>query len=229
MMQTIDLPSEACEFKFADGNEWKFEGYASVFDSVDRMGDTVLPGAYKSCIETKGPAGIFMRYEHLRHTNPGKWVHMEEDSKGFLVAGELTKGHSLAGDIRASMQHENVGGLSIGWRPMNSVIERKSEGRTLRVVDVFEISFTRDPAEPKSEITSFKTMLDDVTELKDAERLLRESGVFTRSMATMFVGHFKSLIQSESEAAQREEMHELKKRLAKYEAGERLANYIKGL
>jgi HK97 family phage prohead protease len=230
MIQTLHLTNSECEFKFSEGKgPARFEGYASVFNGNDKMGDTVLPGAYKSCIEKKGTGGIFMRFEHLRHETPGKWVELAEDSKGLHVVGELTPGHSTAENVRASFKHGTVGGLSIGWRPYNSVIERKANGRILKEIDVFEISITADPADEGAEVSSFKSALAEVSDIRDAEHFLRESGGFSRSMATAFVSHFKSLYQSESEDALREEINELKSRLTGQQSAARLANFIKGL
>lgn len=230
MIQTLQVATSDCEFKFSDGNgKATFEGYASVFDGVDQMGDTVARGAYKSVIEGKGPSGVFMRYEHLRHETVGKWLDMQEDSKGLLVAGELTPGHSTAENIRASFKHGTIGGMSIGWRPGNSVIERKANGRLLKQVDVFEISLTADPADLGAEVTSFKSALTEVSSMKDAEHFLRESGGFSRSMATMFVSHFKSIYQSDSEERLKEEINELKSRLTQTKSVDRLAEIIKGL
>lgn len=230
MIQTLQLTNSECEFKFSDGKgPARFEGYASVFNGNDKMGDTVLPGAYKSCIEQKGASGIFMRYEHLRHETIGKWLEVEEDSKGLHVVGELTPGHTTAENARASFKHGTIGGLSIGWRPFNSIIERKANGRTLKQIDMFEISITADPADEGAEVVSFKSALEEVSNMKDAENFLRESGGFSRTMATLFVSHFKSLYQSESEEALKEEINELKARLGGRETTSRLANFIKGL
>lgn len=231
MIQTLNLPSELCEFKFAeDGNKiGRFEGYASVYNSVDQIGDTVLPGAYKSTIETKGAPGVFMRYEHLRHTSPGKWTHMEEDSKGLLVVGELTPGHTLASDIRASFKHGTVGGLSIGWIPSNSKIQKKAGGRILESVDVFEISITHNPMEAGAEVTSFKSEIESIETLKEAEHFLRESGICSKSMATLFIGHVKSIIQRESEKLTRDEIDELKSKLNASTTATQYAKLIKGL
>jgi len=230
MISQLITPSDLCEFKFAEGKDnWSFEGYASVFNSEDQIGDTVLPGAFKSCIEQKGAGGIFMRYEHLRHTTPGKWTHVEEDSRGFVVAGELTKGHSIASDIRASFKHETIKGLSIGWVPSNSVIERKPGGRILKSVDVFEISITANPMEVGAEVTSFKSEIETISSMKDAEAFLRESGILSKSMATLFVGHLKSLVRSESEKVFEEELNELKTRIEVDHSTDKLLSIISNL
>ena len=50
-MEVKTSPIEACEFKF-DDDAWKITGYASVFNSVDKVGDTILPGAFTKSIES---------------------------------------------------------------------------------------------------------------------------------------------------------------------------------
>ena len=202
-------PFETCEFKFNE-DKWTFEGYGSVFNSIDLSGDTVLPGAFDGAVKA-GPDSILMRYEHLRHTTPGKDTHIEQDSKGLLLVGELTKGHSLASDIRASFQHGTVRGMSIGFVPSRSVIEKRNDGgRDLKSVWLKEVSVTSDPMEPNAIITGFKAQMDSIETLSDAEQFLRDSGVFSRSMATAYVSQVKSLCQSESD--------ELRERITALEA-----------
>lgn len=222
MLHKINNPFDSCEFKFNDSDKWTFEGYASVFNSTDLGGDTVAPGAFDGAVKA-GPDALLMRYEHLRHTTPGKYVHVEQDSKGFFVAGELTKGHTLAADIRASFKHGTIKGLSIGWLPGRSVIEKKSDGgRILKSVWTKEVSITADPMEPNAVVTDFKSDVESIKSLRDAELLLRESGGLSRQMATAFVSQIKSLCQSDSDEQLREQITELKSRLRGREAAAQL-------
>lgn len=90
-METKHLPFEATELKFND-EDWRVEGYASVFDSVDKVGDTVQRGAFIKSLNERMPS---MRFEHLRWATPGMWTKAEEDERGLKVIGQLTRDHSL--------------------------------------------------------------------------------------------------------------------------------------
>ncbi len=213
MLETKTLPFEDVEFKFNDTTH-TVEGYASVFNSNDLSNDTVLPGAFKGFIAKTGGRHI-MRVEHFPWMHPGIWTKAAEDSKGLHVFGELTPGNSAAEDLRASMKHGTVMGLSIGFpRPDPSTFEKKSGGgRILRELAPFETSFTAVPMEPLATIESFKSELDGVDNIRDMEMFLRDSGMFSKSMATALISHVKGLCRSESEQESAEKMRELQQAL----------------
>ena len=193
-METKHLPIEACELKW-DDDQWKVEGYASVFNSVDLVGDTILPGAFKKTLEKGGRIG--MQFEHLRWVTPGMWTDLHEDDKGLYAVGQLTRDHSVAKDLRASMRHGTIRGLSIGfWIPAGGA-EQKGDNRIISEIDLSEVSFTASPAEPKAELTAWKSELAGINSLSDFEAFLRDSGQFSRSMATALTSHLKALLQGE--------------------------------
>lgn len=216
-METKQIPIEAVELKWND-EDWKVEGYASVFHSVDSYGDTVLPGAFLKSLEDRQPA---MHYEHLRWATPGMWTKAEEDEHGLKVTGQLTRDHTLAKDLRASLRHGTVRGLSIGFVLKDS--EQKDDNRIIKEVDLHEVSFTAQPAEPKAVVTAWKSELGCIESLSDFERFLRDSGDISKSMATALTSHLKTLLLSDSEPAEEEmkreserKERELKRMLTRY-------------
>jgi hypothetical protein len=215
-METKTLPIEQAELKFSD-DDWAVSGYASVFDSVDKVGDTILPGAFQKSLEAG--VEIKMYYEHSRLLKPGKWDNLAEDERGLKAAGHLTRGHSLAADLRAELRHGTVRGMSIGFYvPEGGAEKRDDGGRTLHEIELVEVSFTGSPAEPKAIVTSWKSELEAVTNLGDFEAFLRESGPYSRSMATALTGHLKRLIQSESEATREETQRDISREAAELKA-----------
>ena len=101
------------ELTLDDAETGKFSGYASVFGGIDSYGDTIAPGAYKDTLQGR-ERPIRMRWNHYGPVI-GKWLSMVEDTKGLLVAGELTPGHRVAIDTYASLKHGAVDGMSIGY------------------------------------------------------------------------------------------------------------------
>lgn len=198
-MLTKANPVQHCEFKFASDG-YAIEGYGSRFGLNDSYGDTVHPGAFEKTLQDRSRP-ILMRFEHMPHMYPGKWLEASEDEKGLKIIGELTKGHSLAEDARASMKHGVLSGLSIGFTIPKGGAKNKAEGgRDIHEVDLVEVSLTATPAEPEAQITSFKSELLTLETIRDCEDFLRESGMFSRSMAQAFVGQFKSVLQRDSES-----------------------------
>ena len=193
-------PIGSCEIKMV-GEAGRFEGYASVWDSVDSYGDTVQRGAFAKTIEAFTEQGRMPRmfYSHNSSSVIGKWLSMEEDDKGLRVVGELTPGHRMAEDVRASLQHGAMDGLSIGFIDRDSE-ELKGGGRLLKEIELHEISVVSMPAEERALITSVKSRLARIDGLKDAEKVLRDAG-FTRAEAAGFISRVKDMWQSESVAA----------------------------
>jgi len=192
-------PIERCEIKMR-GDGYQFEGYASVWDSVDSYGDTVQRGAFKKTIADYADKKRMPRmfFSHQQANVIGKWLEMKEDDYGLWVKGELTPGHRMAEDVRASLAHGAIDGLSIGFIDRDSE-ETKEGGRLLKEIELFEISVVSLPAEERAQITSLKSRLISMGGLKDAERVLRDAG-FTRAEAAGFVSRVKAMCQSESDA-----------------------------
>lgn len=215
MLEYKTNPIETCELKF-DDDEWKVEGYASVFNSVDSYGDTILPGAFQKSLESG--VEIKMYYEHSRIMKPGKWAVFEEDKYGLKSAGHLTRDHSLAKDIRAELRHGTITGLSIGFTiPYGGAEEKEDGGRIIKAVDLVEVSLTGSPAEPKAVITSFKSALEEVQNIREFEKFLRDSMNLSRGMATALISHAKALCQSDSEQETAERLRELKAVMDRYD------------
>lgn len=192
-------PIESCEIKMV-GDSGQFEGYASVWDSVDSYGDTVQRGAFKKTLASFDERGRKpkMLYGHSMNAVIGKWLKMQEDDKGLFVRGELTPGHRMADDVHASLKHGALDGLSIGFIDRNSE-ELEDGGRLLKEIELHEISVVSMPAEERALITSVKSRLAMLDGLKDAERVLRDAG-FTRAEAAGFISRIKEMWQSDSVA-----------------------------
>lgn len=188
---------EHIQVKFDEATPGTFEGYASVFGGVDSYGDTILPGAYRKTLKNR-QRPVRMRWNHWGPII-GKWLEITEDDKGLRVRGELTPGHSVAEDARASMLHGAVDGLSIGFRPVQ--IRDLGEGRReLKEIELFEISIVEEPADLAARVGDIKSVVDSMESLKEIESWLREAQRFNRDDARALVHAIKSLARGEREA-----------------------------
>lgn len=193
-MERKTLSLDLAGVKFDDSGR-KFAGYASVFNGLDRYGDTVAPGAYaKTIAERQRP--IAMRWNHFGPVI-GKWLDVREDDTGLYVEGELTPGHSVAEDAYALLKHGAVTGLSIGFRLPAGGSEKTYNGRLLKQIDLIEISIVEEPADNAARIADVKSALDEADSLKEIEAILREAGGFSRSDATALVSRIKSIAHGE--------------------------------
>jgi HK97 family phage prohead protease len=204
-MSTINktLAFEQAEIKFAaGGKQGVFEGYASVFGVTDSDGDIILSGAFKKVLESQSrQVGMF--FNHKTWEIPvGKWQALEEDSKGLLVRGELTPGHSGATDLKAAMEHGTVGGMSVGFSVTKDDFNMIETGRAFKSVTALrEISICTFPANEQATVESMKS-LESITTIRDVEHWLRDSAGLSKSQALGFIARFKSAVRSDSEGGE---------------------------
>lgn len=199
------LSFDQTEIKFTgDGKQGIFEGYASVFNNTDSDGDIILPGAFKNAL-TNQSRKVAMFFNHKTWEIPvGKWEALEEDSKGLLVRGQLTPGHSGASDLKAAMQHGTVEGMSVGFSVSKDDYTIIPSGRIFKnIASLREISVCTFPANELAGVSAMKSA-EGIESIRDIENWLRDSVGFSKSQAVGMVARFKSAIRSESEGGENE-------------------------
>lgn len=188
------------ELKFDEGGR-RFKGYASTFNGDDSYGDTILPGAYAKTIAEHGMPKMF--WGHDWDIPIGKWLSAVEDEKGLLVEGEFTPGNSQADAVMAAMRHGTVNGLSIGFRLAEGDYERKKDGGRIikNVTKLYEISVVNFPADEDARISEVRSEeVDELKTIRDFENFLRDSGGFSKSVATSIVAKAKKLFADQRES-----------------------------
>jgi uncharacterized protein len=186
-----------------------FEGYGSVFNNIDGGGDLIAPGAFKKSLREWKQKGKFppMLLQHGGFIGPaedgipvGKYTEMIEDDTGLYVKGQLFALDTQKGRyIHEGLKSGVLDGLSIGYRAVDVAYGKKPDEprRTLKGIDLREVSIVTFPMNDKSRITAAKS-IEEFNSFKDAEAYLRAGG-FTDSQATAFVSRVKSLRPSDSE------------------------------
>ncbi|WP_252959421.1 HK97 family phage prohead protease [Pseudomonas simiae] len=197
------LAFDQVEIKFdSSGKTGTFEGYASVFGVVDSDGDIIMPGAFKKALSSQSrQVGMF--FNHRTWELPvGKWLLLEEDSKGLLTRGELTPGLSVSTDLRAAMEHKTVEGMSVGFTVLKDDFDLISTGRAFKNVQALrEISICTFPANEQATVESMKS-LESITTIRDVEHWLRDSAGLSKSQALGFIARIKSAVRSDSEGGE---------------------------
>jgi HK97 family phage prohead protease len=194
-----------------------FEGYGSVFGVTDSYGDVVARGAFKKTLKQwkqergkyppmllqHGGGGFLGVADDL--VPVGVWDEMREDDTGLYV-----KGHLLALDtdrgksIHAAMREGALDGLSIGFVTREAAYGKGPDdpARTIKAVDLWEVSVVTFPANTDARVTQVKGV--DMTEREFEEWLTRQGG-FSRAQAKAIVAKgFRQLTREAGQADQRE-------------------------
>lgn len=189
------------EWKFAppdgDTRTGAFEGYGAVFGNVDSYGDVIKPGAFKDTLRDwkKRKSAPKMLLQHGGMFGPaedgipvGKWHDLVEDDVGLYVKGELFAIDTQKGRyIYEGMKSGALDGLSIGYVARDVVYGKTDDDpkRTLRKVDLVEVSIVTFPANTEARVAAIKS---GIQSRRDFEGFLRDAG-FSRSEAKRIASH----------------------------------------
>lgn len=175
------------------------EGYGSVFGLMDRGGDIVLPGAFKASLAAwrKKKALPPMLWQHDPYTPIGVWTEAAEDEKGLKLTGQLVLDVPAASSARALIAAGAVKGLSIGYRTDDYEIDRTTGVRSLKKVDLWEISLVTFPMLPEAMISSVKSIDPRVLEAE-----LRRDGNLSSAAAVKAVAIMKRHLRDGGEPEQ---------------------------
>ena len=190
-----------------------FSGYGAVFGNVDSYGDVIQPGAFADTLAAAQKSGIFpsMLLQHGGWgigaddmTPIGVWTSLSEDGHGLKIEGKLadTPRGREAYTLLKMTPRPAITGLSIGYIPKEWAQRSKPEEprRTLKKVDLLEVSLVTFPANDKARISQVKSGAADFDE-REFEQTLRDSGLSRKEAQIVIahgVRHLKSLSDSGS-------------------------------
>ena len=190
MKKTLKL-----DMKYFEGDsDGCFEGYGSTFDNVDRSGDVVEKGAFVRTIDQHRRAGSTpaMLVHHDMTRPVGKWLEMEEDSKGLYLKGKLSLGVRDADEAHQLLKDGVIDSLSIGYVVEHEVYDYKTSQNHLHEIALHEVSLVAIPANAEATISSVKS--DDCElSIRELEGILREAGLSRRESKAVLAGGFKAI------------------------------------
>ena len=146
------------------GDNGYLEGYASVWDIVDRSGDRVRKGAFTKTIQERVRAGkVHLMVRHIIHGGDileviGKVAEAKEDDYGLFIGAPLFS-CATAQSLRQMMKEGLQPSLSIGYIVVQSV-EANEEGKSVRdllELKLWEVTVTTVPALEEAVVTAAKT------------------------------------------------------------------------
>lgn len=173
-----------------------FTGYGSVFGNVDSYQEIVAPGAFAESLAAWKDAGKLppVLWQHRSGEPVGPYLELREDSHGLWAKGQLLVDDVVrAKEARALMKAKAVNGLSIGFVTREDSYDKVTGIRTLKKVDLWEISIVTFPANPAAQISNVKSAVEALETLAEAERYLRDAGGFSKAAALAFIARVKSM------------------------------------
>jgi len=166
-----------------------FSGYGSVFNVVDSYKEVVAPGAFADSLQAKMPS---LLWQHRSGEPIGVYTDVKEDSVGLHVAGKLALKTARGAEAYELLKMGAVTGLSIGFISREDSYDRVSGIRTLKKVDLWEVSLVTFPANDAARVSAVKGIAQIKT-IRDVEACLRESGGFSKSESLALIARIKSL------------------------------------
>ncbi|WP_456622154.1 MULTISPECIES: HK97 family phage prohead protease [unclassified Bradyrhizobium] len=202
------LACRIAELKFAGSDsDMTFSGYGAVFGNVDSYGDVIAAGAFKDTLaraksQNDWPAMLSQHGSFLGgqdNVPVGVWTDMHEDSKGLVVEGKLAptpRGQELY-SLMKMQPRPAINGLSIGYvaKEWSARSRPEEPRRTLKKVDLMEVSIVTMPANPKARIGQVKS-----GSIREFETFLRDAGGFSRAQAAAIAGQGFKAIESMRDA-----------------------------
>lgn len=192
-----------CDFELkAISDSGAFEGYGSVFGIKDSYDEIVAPGAFTESLAAQKSVGKMpsLLWQHRSDEPIGVYTAMSEDNFGLKVSGQLALKTVRGAEAYELLKMKAISGLSIGYVTRDHSDDRATGIRTLKKVDLWEVSLVTFPANDTARVHGVKTV-ETIENLRDAEIYLRDSGM-SRTQAVAFISRIKGFGQSDSDESE---------------------------
>lgn len=195
------------EVKFAPDTDaaMEFSGYGAVFGNIDAYGDVIAPGAFAQYLSDASSGrqswplmlsqhgGMGLNADDM--TPIGVWDELAEDGTGLRVKGRLAdtpRGREMYTLLK--MGPRAIDGLSIGFIPKEVVPRSKPDEprRTIKRIDLVEISIVSRPANAKARVSNVKS-IEDLATMREIEEFLCDELRLTKTKAVALIARIKGV------------------------------------
>ena len=183
--------------------EGVFTGYGSIFGNEDQGNDIVQKGAFTKSLQERPASKVKMLFQHKTDEPIGVFTEIHEDQKGLFVKGQLAMGTQKGRETYELLKMGALDGMSIGFKadPQKQGYNENKRGiRTLKEVDLMEISLV---TFPMNENAVVETVKGNGKSIREWEDILREVGGLSRTESKIGAKSlYKSLNQREADNKQ---------------------------
>lgn len=179
-----------------------FSAYANTKNFVDHAKDRSVDGCYIKSIEAHMKAGTMpkMFWSHNPYELPvGAWKTMDEDQKGLLMSGKLSK-TTMGSDIEVLAKDGALDSFSIGYVPVKEEWNTKLNCNDLIELDIKEVSWVNFGCNEESLLQDIKTHLKDgeLPTKRELQKLLRTMGLSKSQAETITNRYDDSVIEEKT-------------------------------
>lgn len=185
MRDYLDIPFQIK----AVSEDGLFSGYGSVFGVVDSYKEIVAPGAFAESLQGRMPA---LLWQHRSGEPIGIYTNVKEDSVGLYVEGKLALKTARGAEAYELLKMKALNGLSIGFITREDSYDKVSGIRTLKKIDLWEVSLVTFPANDASRVATVKG-IESINTISGVEAYLREAGGLSRRESLAIIARIKSL------------------------------------
>jgi len=158
-----------------------FTGYGSIFGNEDQGNDIVKKGAFTKSLTRRPASKVKMLFQHKTDEPIGVFTDIYEDNKGLFVKGQLAMGTQKGREAYELLKMGALDGMSIGFKAdpdKQGYNENKRGVRTLKEVDLMEISLV---TFPMNESALIQTVKGNAKNIREWEKILRDAGGLSRT------------------------------------------------
>src|ERR1700710_1055678 len=153
----IKHKSFALELK-AEGDDRTVEGWASTFGNKDAGNDIIVPGAFRESLTVRKPK---MLWQHDTGELIGMWDAATETEKGLYVKGRFAD-TPRGNEAYTLAKMGALDSMSIGYSTLDYEYDPKTNVRTLKQLELWEVSLVTFPMNEKATITTVKSATADI-------------------------------------------------------------------
>lgn len=167
----MDFANSPFEIKAIDEAGY-IAGIAASYGGIDRGGDRIMPGAMTKAVEGRRSVPMLLNHNHAAAI--GGWHKFDETPAGLAVEGRIAIKTPAGRDAHAVAESGGLPGLSIGYKTVRHIMA--GSVRQLHELDLWEVSLVPVPMDPRSVVTSIKS----IATAGDIRDLFREAGFSSR-------------------------------------------------
>lgn len=139
------------------------EGYANTNDK-DRVGDVVLPSAFKASLPTYMENPVLL-YQHNWDMVLGNIVAADVTDKGLYVKGKLSNAKDVE-DVKTKILEGALRTFSIGYNETDAVYDERTKTNVIKELELLEISVVTIPANSASKFTVVQQEKNETNEME---------------------------------------------------------------